>query len=89
MQITVYSKPLCVQCDATKRELNKTTVSYDIIDVTVDDEALAEIKSMGFAHSPVVIVRDTVGDIIDSWSGFRKERIQAVVASMESLAATA
>ena len=23
MEITVYTKPMCVQCDATKRALNK------------------------------------------------------------------
>lgn len=73
MAITVYSKPLCVQCDATKRALNKAGVAYDVVDITEDAAALERIKSMGYVQAPVVIT-DT-----DHWSGFRPDKIKAAM----------
>ena len=72
MNITVYSKPLCVQCDATKRALNKAGIRYEIVDVTENPDALAKIKALGYGQAPVVIADD------DHWSGFRPARIKAL-----------
>ena len=36
MTVTVYSKPMCVQCDATKRALDKAGLPYDTVDITED-----------------------------------------------------
>ena len=74
LDITVYSKPLCVQCDATKRALNKAGVAYDVVDITEDADALARIKSMGYVQAPVVITEQ------DHWSGFRPDKIKALSA---------
>jgi glutaredoxin-like protein NrdH len=75
MAITVYSKPMCVQCDATKRALTKSGVSYDVVDITEDAEALAHVKSMGYVQAPVVVAGE------DHWSGFRPDKIKAVAAA--------
>src|SRR6478609_7613778 len=40
MSITVYSKPACVQCDATYRALDRKGVEYSVVDITQDAEAL-------------------------------------------------
>jgi len=72
MNITVYSKPLCVQCDATKRALNKAGLPYAVVDITEDAGALAQIKALGYAQAPVVITDD------DHWSGFRPDRIKVL-----------
>jgi glutaredoxin-like protein NrdH len=72
LDITVYSKPLCVQCDATKRALNKAGVAYDVVDITEDAEALARVKSMGYVQAPVVVAGE------DHWSGFRPDKIKAL-----------
>ena len=40
MAIIVYSKPNCVQCNATYRALDKRGISYDVVDVTEDAAAL-------------------------------------------------
>ena len=74
MDITVYSKPSCVQCDATKRSLNKTGIPYDVVDITQDADALAQVKSMGYVQAPVVV---TDGD---HWSGFRPDKLKALTA---------
>lgn len=75
MDVTVYSKPLCVQCDATKRALNKTGIPYSVVDITEDAEALARVKSLGYVQAPVV----TVG--ADHWSGFRPDKIKTLATS--------
>ena len=75
MDITVYSKPLCVQCDATKRALNKAGIAYDIVDITEDADALARVKSLGYVQAPVVITGE------DHWAGFRPDKIKAIAAS--------
>lgn len=72
MDITVYSKPLCVQCDATKRALDKAGLAYDVIDITEDADALASVKALGYVQAPVVV---TDGD---HWSGFRPEKMKAL-----------
>lgn len=75
MAITVYSKPLCVQCDATKRAFTKAGIAFDIVDITEDAEALAHVKSLGYVQAPVVIAGD------DHWSGFRPDKIKAIAAA--------
>ncbi|UYG18321.1 glutaredoxin-like protein NrdH (plasmid) [Brachybacterium huguangmaarense] len=72
MTITLYAKPLCVQCDATKRALNKIGVAYRVIDVTQDPEALATVKALGYLQAPVVVAGT------EHWSGFRPDRIKAL-----------
>lgn len=67
--VTVYSKPNCVQCDATKRLMDKLNIAYDTVDITVDTEAFDKIVGMGFMAAPVVITDD------DSWSGFNPDKI--------------
>ena len=80
MDITVYSKPMCVQCDATKRALNKAGVAYSVVDITEDAEALAHVKSLGYIQAPVVITDE------DHWSGFRPDKIKTLALAVESVA---
>ncbi len=74
MTVTVYTKPSCVQCDATKRSLDKLGVQYDTVDITVDLEAFDKIVAMGFKSAPVVITDD------DAWAGFNPDKINGLVA---------
>lgn len=75
MDITVYSKPLCVQCDATKRAFSKAGIAFDVVDVTEDAEAHARVTSLGYFQAPVVIAGD------DHWSGYRPDKIKAIAAA--------
>ena len=75
MAITVYSKPMCVQCDATYRALDKQGLDYRSVDVTQDVEALEYIKGLGYQQAPVVIAGE------DHWSGYRPDRIKALLAA--------
>ena len=80
MCIVVYGKPMCVQCDATYRQLGKLGIQYDKVDVSQNDEALETIKQLGYQQAPVVIVYNDDGSICESWSGFRPDRLKAAVA---------
>lgn len=73
MTITVYSKPACQQCIATKRFLDKEGLEYQMIDVSLDPEAREFVESLGYSTAPVVVAGE------DHWGGFRPDRIAALV----------
>jgi glutaredoxin-like protein NrdH len=73
MDVIVYTKPACVQCDATKRSLDKAGIEYSTVDVTVDMEAFEMLINKGFKSMPVV----NAGD--DWWSGFNPDKINGLV----------
>ena len=73
MSITVYTKPSCVQCDATKRSLDKLGLKYETVDVTVDELAFDMLVEKGFKAMPVV----NAGD--EWWSGFNPAKINGLV----------
>ncbi|KAB1657651.1 MULTISPECIES: glutaredoxin-like protein NrdH [unclassified Pseudoclavibacter] len=75
MSVTVYSKPACVQCNATYRALDKRGIDYTVVDITEDAAALAQVKELGYMQAPVVV---TDGG---HWSGFRPDKIDALAAS--------
>lgn len=81
MSITVYSKPNCVQCDATYRALVKNGLEYDVIDITQDEQALATVKALGYQQAPVVFAEG------DHWSGFRPDKIKALARAAAELTA--
>ncbi len=80
MSITVYSKPACVQCDATYRALDKNGIDYVIVDISSDEVALDYVKSLGHMQAPVVVAGS------EHWSGYRPDRIRALTASAVSVA---
>ena len=72
MSITVYSKPDCVQCDATYRALAKHGLEYEVVDITQDEEALQTVKALGYQQAPVVFADG------DHWSGYRPDKVRAL-----------
>ncbi|MGP9503999.1 glutaredoxin-like protein NrdH [Specibacter sp. AOP5-B1-6] len=69
--VTVYSKPACVQCNATYRALERRGISYVIVDVTQVPAALEYITAeLGYSQAPVVVASDE-----NHWSGFRPDKI--------------
>ncbi|ACZ32452.1 glutaredoxin-like protein NrdH (plasmid) [Xylanimonas cellulosilytica DSM 15894] len=72
MSITVYSKPACVQCEATYRALDKKGLEYTVVDITQDATALETVRALGYLQAPVVVTEVT------HWSGFRPDQINAL-----------
>ena len=71
--LTIYSKPSCVQCNATYRALDDRGVEYDVVDMSVDPDALEKVKALGHLQAPVVITPQG-----EHWSGFRPDLIAAL-----------
>lgn len=74
--LTVFSKPDCVQCRFTKRELESKSLSYKEIDVTIDQESYNLLQELGIQQLPAVKVE--CGDDVEWWSGFRIEKLRAL-----------
>lgn len=69
MSITVYTKPSCVQCNATYRALDSKGIRYEIKDLAEDAESMEMIKGLGYMQAPVVVTEE------GHWSGFRPDKI--------------
>lgn len=74
MSITVYTKPSCVQCNATYRALDAKGIKYTPHDLSEDPSALERVKALGYMQAPVVVVEER-GVVVDHWSGFRPDKI--------------
>lgn len=76
MSITVYTKPACVQCNATKKALDRAGLDYTLVDISVDDQAHDYVMGLGYLQAPVVEANG------EHWSGFRPERISSLAAQV-------
>lgn len=72
MTVTVYTKPACVQCNATYKALDKAGVAYEVVDITENPDAREYVMALGYLAAPVVVAGD------EHWSGFRPDRIKSL-----------
>ena len=78
MKVTVYEKSGCPQCDATKRQLERLGVGYEVAALQDHLDVVAFAKQEGWTTAPVVLVED--GELlVDAWSGYRPDRIKALL----------
>ncbi|MFC4076113.1 glutaredoxin family protein [Salinithrix halophila] len=56
MEVIVYSKPHCMECNLVKRFLKDHQVSFEVRDCNSRPEYLEEVKEMGFLGVPVTLV---------------------------------
>lgn len=73
--VTVYTKPQCIQCDMTKRLMDKIGVKYQTVDIIENPSELDRLIELGYRAAPVVITADG-----DSWAGFQPDKITALAA---------
>ena len=76
MTITVYSKPACVQCNATYRALDRLDAEYTVVDISQDADARDYVMSLGHLQAPVVVAGG------EHWSGYRPDQITALAERM-------
>lgn len=79
--VTVYTKPDCVQCDATKRALNKHDIPYIEIDLSDNMDVLDRLTAAGWMRAPIVETAEG-----EMWSGFRPDRIRDLASPKASWA---
>ena len=71
-RVTVYTLPVCVQCDRTKKLMDRDGIVYDTVDLTTVPEVAAKFKEDGFLQAPIVVV----GNDGRRWGGFRPDLIR-------------
>lgn len=71
-RVTVHTLPNCVQCDRTKKLLDREGIVYDVVDMTQEPELAAKFKEDGFLTAPIVVV----GNDGRRWGGFRPDLIK-------------
>ena len=72
MNITVWTKSNCVQCEQTKKQFDKLGIRYEVKDLEADPYALEGFKANGLMAAPIVVTDDR------KWSGFRLDKIQSL-----------
>ncbi|MCL7998822.1 glutaredoxin-like protein NrdH [Brucella pseudogrignonensis] len=72
MNVTVYSKPACVQCTATTRALDRQGIEYAVIDISADSDAYDLVQGLGYRQVPVVVAGES------HWAGFRPDMISSL-----------
>ena len=70
--VKVYTNPNCVQCEQTKKFLDKAAIEYEVIDLSTDPESTKRFIEMGFRSAPIV---ETPHDI---WSGFKYDKLRSL-----------
>ena len=74
--VTVYTKPNCMQCVATTKKLTRENIPFTVKDAV---ESASDLKEMGFLSAPVVTVTSPTGDTLDSWSGYRPDKLRQLL----------
>lgn len=77
MKVTVYTLPVCVQCNQTKKVMDRDGIEYDTVSLLDVPELAAEFKEAGFLQAPIVVV----GNNGRRWSGFRPDLIKELAAA--------
>ena len=83
MAVTLYAKPHCPQCRATRRQFDKLGVDYHVVDLTQDAGALQHFVAAGYRQAPIVVAG------AETWSGFRPDRIKRIAAAKAASLVTA
>lgn len=72
MEVTLYTLPACVQCERTKKMLDKKFIKYLEIDISLDSRAYETVRAMGYSAAPVIVAGE------NHWSGFRPDLIETL-----------
>ena len=73
MEVTVYTKDNCGQCDMTKKVLNSVGIEFNTVENSDEEPTRTELFDEGFRSFPVVKVEGG-----ESWAGFRPDLIKSL-----------
>lgn len=68
--VIVYSKPNCVQCDATTRKLTALGVPFEKRDLLAEPGKIEQFRDAGLMQAPVVVLPDG-----EMFAGYRPDRL--------------
>lgn len=70
--------PSCVQCNQTKKVLEREGIEYTEIDLRERPDLVEKFKEMGHLSAPIVTTDTKI------WSGFRLEKIKSLAQFIRS-----
>lgn len=73
MKVTIYTKPGCGPCAATKHALESRGIPFEAVNVMDDAASLDALRGLGYLTVPVVLVQGEGGGT--HWGGFQLDRI--------------
>lgn len=73
MQVIVYSRPHCIECNVLKKFLKDYAIAYENRNCSTNPEYLEEVKEMGFLGVPLTVVN---GEAVQ---GLEPEKILALL----------
>jgi len=79
MKVTIWTLPSCVQCEMTKKQMDKLGINYEVQSLEENPLVLEGFKAQGLMSAPIVTT-DT-----KAWSGFRLDKIQSLARHIKSL----
>ena len=71
-KVIVYTNPNCVQCEQTKKFLDRESIEYEVKDLGKNKDDLVRFINMGFKSAPIVETED------DIWSGFKIDKLKTL-----------
>lgn len=75
--VTVYTRPACPGCNATKKHLDRLDIPFTEQPITDADEQLAAaFAELGCGTAPVVCASVDGQEL--TWDGYRPDRINAL-----------
>jgi len=77
--ITVWTKPNCIQCVMTKKEMDKRGIRYEEMNLERHPDAVEAFMEAGLLAAPIVITD------IKRWSGFRLNKIESLHNYLKSI----
>ena len=72
MQITLWTKPKCAQCEMTKKQLDKRGIIYQEKRLDRSPKAVDRFLELGLMAAPIVETDNK------RWSGFRLDKIDSL-----------
>lgn len=73
MEVTVYTKDNCGQCDMTKKVLDAAGLDYNIVENADEEPLRTQLYDEGYRSFPVVKPEGEEG-----WAGFRPDLIKSL-----------
>lgn len=78
MEIIVWEKPNCVQCESTKRVMQKMGIQFKVRRLDRSPKAVERFLELGLTAAPIVETDDR------RWSGFRLDKIKSLEYHLKS-----
>lgn len=74
MEVIVYTRPGCVQCQATTVLMDRLGIDYELVDISNNPRIVTFLQDEGHKSLPVVFV--DYDEITETWCGFRPDLIK-------------